>query len=264
MKSSLPTIGSAKRWEVVGNIRIINVISFGYIVVILFCLAVFSRLGRQCKPPRLDLSETLHQFEFGTVMKVFFAILLPTSSCHHCHNRAVGSLSRFSSMVNPWSCIVLQHVEYLRPDPAFSPRHMSLLSNLAQWLTCWATSSFIGYEACLTPLAVGSNTWYAKRFGWLRYNEVSLKNGDIFYCRTSVFLLMFDFCLDYMVRPLGDVSVRSASRRWVTSERSSIFHDWVFIVSSPRDPTKLSSNFINAFSQISFSGHVWCATIGFH
>ena len=48
MKSSLPTIGSAKRWEVVGNIRIIDVISFGYIVVILFCLAVFSRLGRQC------------------------------------------------------------------------------------------------------------------------------------------------------------------------------------------------------------------------
>ena len=162
MKSSLPTIGSAKRWEVVGNIRIIDVISFGYIVVILFCLAVFSRLGRQCKPPRLDLSETLHQFEFGTVMKVFFAILLPTSSCHHCHNRAVGSLSRFSSMVNPWSCIVLQHVEYLRPDPAFSPRHMSLLSNLAQWLTCWATSSFIGYEACLTPMAVVSNTWFEK------------------------------------------------------------------------------------------------------
>ena len=98
MKSSLPTIGSAKRWEVVGNIRIINVISFGYIVVILFCLAVFSRLGRQCKPPRLDLSETLHQFEFGTVMKVFFVNLLQTFL--HRHRRA-GIPPTFSSMVHP-------------------------------------------------------------------------------------------------------------------------------------------------------------------
>ena len=110
-KSSLPTIGSAKRWEVVG---IINVTVFGKIVSILFCLVVFSRLGRQCRP-RFEFQRHYNKLSFGTViMKVFFVNLLQTFL--HRHRRA-GIPPTFSSMVHPWSCTVRQH-EKLRPDPA--------------------------------------------------------------------------------------------------------------------------------------------------
>ena len=123
-RSSLPTIGSAKRWEVVGNIRIINVISFGYIVVILFCLAVFSRLGRQCKPPRLDLSETLHQFEFWHGLHESFLrkpssdiSTSPSSSGHSSDFQFYGpSLILYSSA----TCGVST------TRPCVSPHHMSL------------------------------------------------------------------------------------------------------------------------------------------
>ena len=146
MKSSLPTIGSAKRWEVVGNIRIIDVISFGYIVVILFCLAVFSRLGRQCKPPRLDLSETLHQLEFWHGLHESF--LRKPSSDISTSPPSSGDSSDFQ-FYGPSLILYSSATWETTTRPCVSPHHMSLQSKLAQWLTYWATSvPVVLKEAC--------------------------------------------------------------------------------------------------------------------
>ena len=117
---------------------------------------------------------------FGTVfMKVFFVNLLQIFLLHH---RRAGILPTFSSMVHPWSCTVRQH-EYLQPDPASvritwaCKAVANILGNICFYrayesvffmlsTSRGTTLSFLGYEACLTPLAVALDRWFATKVWW--------------------------------------------------------------------------------------------------
>ena len=145
-RSSLPTIGSAKRWEVVGKV-------FGTVIGIVFQLCIsfypFSSWSSVCIGlVNLYLRVNCRDITLAWVLHGNHSFLRKPSSDISTSPPSSGHSSDFQ-FYGPSLILYSSATWETTTRPCVSPHHMSLQSKLAQWLTYWATSvPVVLKEAC--------------------------------------------------------------------------------------------------------------------